>query len=1357
MLMKSKTLLIIIATLFHSFIQARNYDIKKLGIEDGLSNNYVVSITQDRQGFMWFATELGLNRFDGKKIKIYKKNSEKSQKSISGNELNKVYADKYDDIIWIATQREGLNLFDCKTGMFTHFRASRDNPSGLITNDITDVINSKDGNIWLSTYHFGIDYYDKKSKTFKHFNQNTIPGLVSNNVWSVNEDSRGYLYIGHVKAGLSVISLNDMTVKNYRHDPHNENSLPGNEVKAIYVDNNDNVWIGTNNGLALFNTEREIFTIFRHDPANRKSLVADYVYSINQLNDGRLYVGTDRGGVSILDIRQSMFVDPNNVSLHNITYSDDNRGFSHPTIHSVYQDSFNNIWFATYGGGVNFISHDPPFFNTWSYSPIPTIDNRLSNPIAWGLCTDKDDRVWVGTDGGGINVYENGKRIELINKNNGILKDNTFLAAIKDTENNLWFGTYRGGIYRYDDEKKALNRFDIKDFILDIRCFYEDDEKNMWIGVSNGLYRYDMKSRQGELYSTANSDLPDNFIRAITKDNNGNLWIGFFGEGLCILDKNMKIVNRLKTNQGLLSNTINYLLKDDAGQIWAATGEGLVLFKEPRNTEDFVIYNEKDGLENTHIRAIAQDKKGNIWMSCIGGISRYMNEENRFYNYDHSNRVPLGDFMGGSVTKDSKGNIYFGSQNGVCYFSPESVPTYIELPPTTVTGFKIYNNQLEMSDNQTDLLSYSNIKLDYSENTFNVSFSILDYSLNQLVEYSYMLKGLDDIWYNTQGDNSVTFRNIPPGKYRLLIKSRVKNQEWSDDFTSLDIKINPPVWFSWWAKTIYIIIVVLITLFILHFYKRKLELENTLTLEKRNHLQEQELNNERLRFFTNITHELRTPLTLILGPLEDLESDPNLPEKYSSKISVIHRSTTRLLNLINQILEFRRTETQNKKLSVYKSDISQLVHEVGLKYKELNINKNIKFDIFIETQNTDIYFDPDIVTTILENLLSNAFKYTQKGNIILTLREVKEVNVKYTEIEVRDTGRGIAPESLTKIFDRYFQGEKEQQISGTGIGLALVKNLVSVHQGQIFVESKQGVGTSFRFRIVSDNSYPDALHIDKEAKDLNEENIKQEKLYASDNKQIILVVEDNQDILEYIYDSLSEQYKVYTAENGKAGIKEAFEHIPDIIVSDIMMPEMDGFELSKIIKEDVRTSHIPIILLTAKDSIQDKTEGYTIGVDSYITKPFSASLLQSRIINLLDNRKKLAEIINRNATNKNTIITDSLNRIDNEFIEKITGIIKENLDSDKIDVAFIAEKMNMSHSTLYRKIKALSGISVNEFIRKVRIKNAEKLLLTGKYTISEISYMVGINSITYFRQCFKEEYGMAPSEYIKKIMNNNSD
>lgn len=460
------------------------------------------------------------------------------------------------------------------------------------------------------------------------------------------------------------------------------------------------------------------------------------------------------------------------------------------------------------------------------------------------------------------------------------------------------------------------------------------------------------------------------------------------------------------------------------------------------------------------------------------------------------------------------------------------------------------------------------------------------------------------------------------------------------------------------------------------------------------------------------------------------------------------------MNLINQILEFRKTETQNRKLCVSRAKIAPVIYEVGLKYKEFNRNPAINLEISVENENTSLYFDKDVLTMILDNLLSNAFKYTKSGYIRIKTGLVNSNGNNYVEISVSDSGYGISEEAISHIFDRYYQEGGDHQASGSGIGLALVKNLIELHHAQIYVESKINQGTEFKIQLLADYDYPNELHaVNEQTDSLLAEDNHTDIAESPNKKPIILFVEDNEDIRSYVNESLSDEYEVKLASNGKIGLDMAINLIPDIIISDIMMPEMDGFEMCKQVKNNVCTCHIPVIMLTAKDSLHDKEEGYKIGADSYITKPFSASLLKIRIKNIIDVRKNISEKLSNEITikEKKKIIEDSTSKLDNDFLNKFNDIVESNLSMEKMDVGYIAEKLCMSNSTLYRKIKALTGLSTNEYVRKIKMKHAEKLLLEGKYNISEIAFMIGMNSTVYFRQCFKEEFGVVPSDYIKKI------
>lgn len=1326
---------------------AQPYTVKQLGIEKGLSNNYVVSIAQDKQGFLWFATEEGLNKFDGTRFITYLKNEDLTRQGITGNELNCLLDDPQDSILWIGTQRAGLNAYDYVNNTFLCYRHDDENPESLITDDVTKIVAATDGNLWITTYWRGVDYFDKKAGKFIHYNTQTVPGLASDNIWSVVDGGDGKLYMGHVHHGFSVLSLKDKKVKNFMYDPEDPVSLPGNGVTCIYKDLSGNIWLGTDRGLALFNPEAENFIHFHHSEDG----VPHTVFDIRQFDGNKLWIAMEFGGIAILDLTQRMFLSPDQVRFQYIKEGDDEYSLSNSTVRCLFQDSFKNVWAGMWGGGINFLSHESSYFNVYSYSPIQHSGSSLNNKTASSVCVARDGKLWIGTDGGGINVFDKGKRVAVYKEETGDLTDNSIQAALCDSEGNLWFGSFMGGVDFYDVKKKSFHQIFPKDKTgEDVRALYEDAEY-VWIGTSNGIYKVRLHDKGiADHYTVEN-----NLVRCISKDNLNRLWIGTFGGGLGVFDEHFQCVKLFNVTSLFPSNTINTVYMDSQNRMWIGTGEGLVCFPSSQSW-DYKVYRSEEGLSNVHIRAITEDNHGNIWVSTNKGISCYIAVKNSFYNYGRWDGVPIVGFMSGSVTHDYDGNIYFGSLNGLCRFNPEMVLAKREAPSAIMTGLRIFVpiSERKSEEKMIELHGCPAVRLSYMQNNFSVTFNIQNYALADQVEYAYMLKGLENSWYTVADPNNVTFRNIPPGNYCFQVKTRIRNQEWADEIASLDIRIDPPVWLTWWAKLFYILSGVSVLYFILHAYKKKLDMESLYELEKKNHEQEQELNNERLRFYTNITHELRTPLTLILGPLEDMQKSNSLSGKDSQKISVIHQSAIRLLNLINQILEFRKTETQNKKLCVSRDNLAALVHEIGLKYKELNRKPEIDFCLEIEQEDMSLFFDKEVVTIILDNLISNAIKYTEKGTITLGLHQVVRNNIHHTEISVSDTGFGIAPDALPHIFDRYYQEGSEHQASGTGIGLALVKNLVVLHEGEIRVESSLNVGSTFYVSLLTDNTYPHVLHADSTEKTSDEKDEKEENIEpVHSGKRILLIVEDNRDICDYIVESFSDDFEVRTAANGEQGLEQALGCIPDIIVSDIMMPVMNGIVMCRKLKEDLRTSHIPIILLTAKDSLQDKEEGYQVGADSYLTKPFSATLLHSRIHNLLESRKLLAERFNTNSIliDKRAAVTESMNKLDNEFLEKINKLIEDRLSSEKIDIGYLSDAMCMSNSTLYRKMKALTGLSTNEYIRKIKMQYAERLLLEGKYNISEVAFKVGINSTVYFRQCFKDEFGMAPSDYLKKI------
>ena len=1224
--------------------------------------------------------------------------------------------------------------------------------NGLISNTVIDLTAAEDGGIWILHTNGGVQHYNTKEKKFTNYTQENTTNLVKGNRTCL-DDQNGHLYIGHLSNGMSILDIKKKTVKRFYHQTNNPKSLPGNNVRSIYIDHKKNIWVGTNHGLGLFNSQTETFTCFKHNPKDSCSLISDNIFYITEMNNETLWIASDFGGISVLNLKNYKETESKSFRFSNINPT--NSKLSSPNIRVLQQDSFGNIWIGNYCTGLDFINKCNHDFHTLHF-----IEGSNKNTLKriYGVEVDNNGRLWLGGENE-LSLYQDNKVVSTWNLSTYQKRSSSIIYIIRHSQDGkIWLGVNDEGVICYDPQKNIFKHLVLGQEYLDIHALYEDEKNNMWIGSENGIFSCYLNKVEKE--EELNQQMDNSTIYAIMQDKFSRIWVGTLGGGVYIFSKEKKMLMHLTIKNGLCSNNINQIFQDTEGGIWIATYNGLAYIKDINDLEKIDIYNERHGLNDCHIRAVQQDRSGNIWVSTYTGISCWNIHQQKFYNYDSHEGVPLGGFVESSVATAPNGTIYFGSPNGVCYFNPQLLTYSQQISPIRLIACELIEEQIETHTPKILIPDEKNtVHLSHNQNSFRLLFSIANYSQNGRVEYAYTMEGMEKVWYNIKEESSVTFHNVVPGEYIFRVKARLKNGDWNEkNIMSLKILIHPPFWLSWYAWLFYILVTLCGIYIIIRSYKRKLQLESSLELEKKSlemekekRLYEKKLNDDRMQFYTNITHELRTPLTLILGPLEDLIDSPF----YSRKIKTIHESALRLLNLTNQILEFRKTETQNRRLTVAKDHIENLVYEIGLRYKELNRNGEISFQIEAKPMEA-IYFDADIITTIINNLLSNAVKYTSKGKISLTVHQVEVDGNKYTEIIVSDTGCGIDAQSLPYIFNPYYQAGGKHQVSGTGIGLALVKSLAELHNGILNVESFPNKGTSFSFRILTENSYPDALHkeVEKTLLQTTEEKIKEDEKLNS--HPILLIVEDNADIREYINDSFCDDYNVLTAKNGKEGLEMAIKYTPNIIVSDIMMPEMDGIKLCKAIKENICTSHIPVVLLTAKDSIQDKEEGYENGADSYLTKPFSAKLLKSRICNLLESRKKLAQrIVAGDITNVNFVNSDllkeenQLNQLDKKFLSKLTSLIEENLAEEKLDIAFMTNNMNMSHSAFYRKVKALTGLSANEFIRKIKLKKCAHLLVSGEYNVTEAALMTGFNNMGYFRECFKEEFGMLPSDFLK--------
>lgn len=1345
-----KTLFVVfICVMGHIVALAQKYQVRPLDLEQGLSCNYVLSIAQDKYGFLWFATEEGLNRFDGNSFFTYYK--QRDRQGISSNELNCVIDDAKEPVVWIGTKNDGLNSFNYQTEEWHSYKHDGKNPSSIATNDITHITPSANGKLWITTYWKGVELFDPETKRFVHFDKNRVKGLPDNQLWCVLDLGNGNLLVGHVKSGLSIIDTQRLTARNFKHNDQDIFSISSNEVICLYRDKKGTIWIGTNVGIDIYDSLSQRF-LHVADQTIKNHRIFDFC----ELPDGNMLVATEQMGIAVLDVANKSFTASTQISCSFISEGFSDFNLTGNSVRSLLLDKYNNVWAGFYGSGINFLTQSVAPFSTIR-AGVPDQLERLTEKSVMGLAFDKKGQLWVGTDGKGLNVFSpERKRLATYEHEGGSI----VTAATRDSYGNLWFGSF----YQGATVKMAGGGFRkvLPNAHEDVRCFYEDDKQQMWIGTSHGIYVVDIK----RMKVVNNYHLGNDMVRAICMDARHRVWVGYFDIGIEVFSPQMKRIKSFNSTKGekeyIPSNAVNHLMRDSQGRIWAATNEGAICL-DVKHQDRHVIYDQRQGMNNIHVRAIIEDEMHNIWMSTNRGISCLKaGQAGRFINFNEKDNVVKANFNDGSVARSEQGIIYFGSAQGLCCFLPRQVLSVNRAPKTIITSLRLIRG-IEQPDSVINLAMRNHISLAYDENSFSVNFTVQNFAMENYVEYSYKLSGLQDDWITAQ-NGTITLRDIPPGTYQLQVRTRLHNQPWSSEIAEFTITVRPPFWLSWWAKLCYTLFVFAIVYLALRTYQRHLRLKFQLKAEKVNHEKEQKLNEERLRFFTNITHELRTPLTLILGPLDDISHSSDITKAVKHKLAVIHQSAVRLNELITQILEFRKTETDNRRLRVVKANVVDAVHEVSLKYEELAQKPDVAIRFVAPENPIMMYIDKEVIAIILDNLVSNAIKYTDQGNIDISVERRRSGERHLVDITVSDTGHGISAKALPHIFDRYYQENGTHQASGTGIGLSLVKKLVTLHHGEVKVESNLEQGTSFIVTLDENEIYPDALRGDENASaklqgnDAASDVLNSEEavLSVENGKLLLLVVEDNREILDYVAESFIDEFDVLKAGDGREGLALALDKVPDVIISDVMMPNMDGNAMCRALKKDIRTSHIPIILLTAKDSFEAKEKGYDSGADSYITKPFTHSLLRSRILNLLQQRRRdkmlIQESKETNLAQKKEQLRESLNKIDQEFFDKLNKLIEENISGD-VDVNLIASNLAVSTSTLYRKMKALTGISTNEYIRKYKMQYAEHLLLEGKYSISEISFMVGMNSVAYFRRCFKAEYGEIPSEYLKKLQN----
>lgn len=1266
---------------------------------NGLSNNFVHGIVQDSRGRAWIATESGLNCFDGYHFSIYKSHNS----SLKSNFINTLYRDSKHRKIWIGVKGYGIYLLDENTGYISDIT-----PHHVGISNVMAISPASDGGIWI-VCHDKIVHYNYQSASFSTFLATKLKESFRNAI-----DQNGHLIIAGYYGGMKVINV---TTKKIVKITDKNNHINKETINRFMLDKKGTIWIATNFGLRTLSCHN--FTLKYLDAVSKGSIndIKSYGNKILIITEKGINVLNSNTGKSLLTL--------------------DIKG-----IWNSYKDDYQNLWLGSNADGIYFLGNINNPFKCIFPKPV------------WCLMPDGNN-MWAGGNTA-LYLLSTDKLLDtypLSKEYSGIV-----LSMQKEDNDHLVLAI-AGRLVRFDTQTGSFSEIKYRNKAIAAITFYKDKQNCIWIATNSGIYSL----RNGKAFYEykLNKILGNQVTNCIRIDAVGNIWIGTIENGIYIFDRYHRFFRHLTQSKAFFSNAVMHMHNGSNNRLWLATSEGVGLIDNAGKSYECKHYNYKQGLKDPFIRSIREDKKGNVWVSTNNGLSYLNMESHMFSNFGQDDGIPTSNFTGGLFICDN-GMAYASSLDGIIAFDSNQLTAKRQTSPLNFTRCTILNASVSQMSEQIIQPSPDGVyNLNYNENNVRITFSVANLAQSKLVDYSYKVDNLVGDWMLTD-ENIITFRSLSPGKYVVRVRARLHGQSWdSASTTSMTICIAQPFWWTWQARFVYILLVGIVILLSSRRYKHHLQIKNELDLERRKNIVEQDVNRERLQFFTNIAHEIRTPLSLIYGPVAELEQSKQLSQADSYQVDIIHKNCNRLMELINRLLDFRKVETNNRQLTVSKSNFKKCVKEIGENFKAANQNENVRYILDIEETSPYIYFDKEVIKSILNNLLNNASKYTDKGCIGLLLTQVVKDQHQYSCIKVWDTGCGISQEAISHIFEQYYQAKGKHQASGTGIGLALVKRLCELHHIQISVDSQLNEGTTFTLFIDNEETYTNALH--QEADVETQTAMHREAFKISERETqtrtlslpTLLIVEDSLEINNYIAHSLKDLFHVLQANNGQEGLQIAKEVMPDIVVCDIMMPVMDGFTMTQMLKNDIRTSHIPVIILTAKTTPEDQQHCYECGADSFITKPFSINLIKTRINNILEAQKNTAAFILQKA-NEKTSISESceekskLSVLDQKFLDKINSFINENIGSEKLSLVLIAQQLNVSQSTLYRKLKALTGMPGNEYIRKLRLNHSLHLMLEANKNISEAAYESGFVDLAYFRTCFKEEYGEVPSDYLKK-------
>ena len=1340
-----------------------NYEF--IPLSDDINQTTISCIVKDDDGMLWLGSSGdGVFKYNSLDFKVYKKEAINNKSTLNSSFVHSLLKDKNNNI-WAGTQ-EGLNFYSRDLDKFNSITFNEANQNIKFAVHAIEEFN--DSTLLVGTHQNGLLKLNKNDYSFKRVNyksNNSISSLLINSIVKTEDEK----FIVGTNQGLMTFDPYNSTLQLTKFDLNDKYETVESSIESILIDNNKTLWLGTSSkGLIKITNTDDSYKIQNLMITNKR------VLSLSLKQDGNILCGTENDGLFEISNEKN--------EIENYKFDKNIQdGIKSNSIWSTYTDEKNRIWLGYYNNGIDVYNENYNKFK--SLRSISGYSNSLSSSSVTGIIKDDKDRLWISTTEGGIDVYDKktSRFTNLINNKNNIANGLDKLettSIFKDSNGNILIGTWESGFYILKKNSKRFKNINNSNSKLKsdkVMSFAEDSNGTIWIGTFfGGLYSYNTYNNKVSHYDSSafvEYNINTSNIRKVIVDNKDNIWIGTRA-GLYRINKNEEdsfsitsFNESFKTILGEnISSTIVYsLFEDELKNIWIGSLD-YGLFKYNYDTDEINWFNNDNGFIHESISSIAQDQNGHLWISGNKGLTKYDPYKNLFYNFNKDDGLSSNRFNYNSVFTDNE-LLYFGGLNGLNYFNPNKIQYNEELPLVYLKDLKLSNELVTIGDLksplQKSLSTTDKLTLSHNQSFFSIEYVGVNYTRSKNNQYAYLLEGFDEKWNYVGSKTNATFTNVPAGNYIFQVKASNNDGLWNEIPTKLNIKILPAWWQSNLAWLIYLLTIMTISYISYKVFIERIRERRILKFEREEHKQLEALNSKKIQFFTNISHEFRTPLTLILNPLNDIIKGDfsNLSLTTKNKLEIIHKNSNRLSRLINELMDFRKLQFNKMSVNASKINLIPFIEEVSSHFEGEATEKNIILSVDYSENPINVWGDPSMLEKIIFNLLSNAFKVTPTNGMVSIYinKSSNKINfplidpeklLESIEIIIEDTGSGIKKENINKIFDRFYQVTEfdKQYYGGTGIGLEVVRNFIELHKGKIEVSSKLNIGTQFKIQLPNGNKHLEIKNKNITVKYNSNDNL-QTKLTAFENSnnkskdKTLLIIDDNSELRSYLNNELDTNYNILLAENGKIGFELANKHIPDIIITDVMMPVMDGIELCEMIKNDLRTSHIPIMMITAKGMEVDKIKGIDSGADVYLQKPFNMNVLKSHLKQLISTRKILFKKYLSGID-----FSENTTSLDQEFILNVLNYINKNISDNNLNVENLADELLLSRSKLYRKIKALTGLTANEFIRNVRLEKSKEILENSEFSISEICYKVGFSSPSYFTKCFKLQYGVLPKE-----------